>query len=157
VAPVVVLLLMPLAPVFLGYVLSFLTGAVVAGSSRPGRTAAAMGLACLAASFALRPGFAFPLAGLVALLLARAVPGESPRALASASQATYEFFLVHGPVYLGLARVAGLPWTANLVVGTAVSVLGAWLLRRAAALVRSLPMRLRARALRPRTVTVGGR
>jgi peptidoglycan/LPS O-acetylase OafA/YrhL len=144
-AIVVAIALMPLAPAFLRHLVSFLAGAVLATASRTRGTAIGMALAGLAATLVVRGEFAYPTAGVLALLAARGIPGGSPRALAATSQATYEFFLVHGPIYLAISRVERSSWLGTLVVGTALAVVASWLLHRATAWARSLPGRFRPR------------
>jgi hypothetical protein len=75
--------------------------------------------------------------------------------VATLSRGTYEFFLVHGPIYLGLASFAKLALPANAVVGTVLAAAAAWGLRLAAGAVSRAVVAARARAGRaePQTVT----
>ena len=98
----VAVLLLPRDPGLVRHVLSFLAGMTVAVLPRPGRAAPGLALAALGCAAAVRPEFAYPLAGTTALLLGGLIRWRSPRAVALAGRATYEFFLVHGPIYLGL-------------------------------------------------------
>jgi peptidoglycan/LPS O-acetylase OafA/YrhL len=120
---------LPHEPWFACHVLSFASGALLARAARPALTACALiTLFCLATP-AFHPYFAYPVAGTAAVMVGSLSPRKSPRALAQAAEATYEFFLVHGPVYLALARLAHLNVAANLALGTACSAVAAWVLR----------------------------
>jgi peptidoglycan/LPS O-acetylase OafA/YrhL len=46
----------------------------------------------------------------------------SPRRLVAISRATYPFYLLHGPIYLGLAQLWGLGFWSNLAFGTMLTV-----------------------------------
>jgi peptidoglycan/LPS O-acetylase OafA/YrhL len=72
---------------------------------------------------------AYPLAATAALLPCSAWLASSPYWLSRTSECTYEFFLVHGPIYLGLAKFAGFGIFANLWIGTFAAILAAILLR----------------------------
>src|SRR5262249_58454795 len=101
----------------------------------PGATAAVPLTACLITPLLRRhppsvdPLLPGPVAGTPAVMVGSLSPRKGPRALAQAAEATYEFFLVHGPVYLALARLAHLNVAANLALGTACSAVAAWVLR----------------------------
>jgi peptidoglycan/LPS O-acetylase OafA/YrhL len=51
--------------------------------------------------------------------------------LAEVSRGTYEFYLVHGPVYLGFTKVLGFGLIGNIWIATPVAVLMSYLLRQA--------------------------
>jgi len=86
----------------------------------------------LLAGVALTPSgrmLVYPLIGVACVMIsARAPAAVSPAWLASLSERTFEFFLVHGTVYLGLARVGQLSLLQNAVVGTLAGVLAAYAL-----------------------------
>jgi hypothetical protein len=135
------------APDFNRHVLSFLTGAIMASVRKSMLASACMPLAYGGAVWLMGDPFAYPLAGAVALLIGGALVGRSPGKLASISRATYEFFLVHGPIYLFLAKMLRFSCPVNAVIGTALSVAAAWCLRRATALLRALSIRPRPESL----------
>ena len=58
--------------------------------------------------------------------------GRSSRTLATISQATYEFFLVHGPIFLALAVYAHMGFWGTLLAGGGLAVLATIVLRRVA-------------------------
>lgn len=130
----ITVLLIPQDPGLTRHVLSFLAGITVAVLSRPVWTA--LGLAVVGGAVAVRPEFAYPLAGTAALILGGSIRGRSPRAVARAGRASYEFFLVHGPVYLGLARLVGSSLLGIATIGTAAAIAATWALRRADRAVR---------------------
>jgi peptidoglycan/LPS O-acetylase OafA/YrhL len=63
------------------------------------------------------------------LVVGSLLPGGRSRIVAMASRLNYEFYLVHGPIYLGLARFFNLGLYQNLVIGTSLAIMGACLLR----------------------------
>ena len=136
--------------------LAFLAGAVVARAPRPRVAAGGIAGAALLAYLACHEWFPGIVTGTSALWLLPVVTGTSalwlgsffvgvrPRILSATSRISYEFFLVHGPIYLGLAKLARLDLVAILVIGTPLSVLAAELLHRASQGVSSA-----SRAVRP--------
>jgi peptidoglycan/LPS O-acetylase OafA/YrhL len=128
--------LAPLDPGLTDHVLAFLAGATVAVLAGPGRVTGWLAAAALVAA-AVRPGLPYPLAATTAVVLGGLARGRSPRALAQAGRASYEFFLVHGPIYLGLAKLAGIGLPGVATLGTAAAIAATWALRRADRAVRS--------------------
>jgi len=104
-------------PKFAGCVLAFMAGGVVAMTPKIWNGALGVAGVCLMATATGRSAFAYPLAGSVAIMVGTPFAGEKSRVLALASECTYEFFLVHGPIYLGLSRVMGLDFFGNLISG----------------------------------------
>ena len=90
---------------------------------------ALMAIAGLAAATRF-PVLIYPFLALASIQVAMVCPWESGRTARLAGRRTYEFFLVHGMVYLGLAMILGLGFLPNLVVGTVFSVLAAYFLQR---------------------------
>lgn len=72
----------------------------------------------------------YPLIALVSVQVAMLCPWGSGRGARLTGRLTYEFFLVHGMVYLGLAVGLGVGFLPNLVFGTTISALVAYLLHR---------------------------
>jgi peptidoglycan/LPS O-acetylase OafA/YrhL len=79
--------------------------------------------------------FAYPCAATIVVLLCNTWFATSPARLARWSESTYEFFLVHGPIYLGLAKYAHLGIFANAVFGTSLAIIATILLRAAASAI----------------------
>jgi peptidoglycan/LPS O-acetylase OafA/YrhL len=140
-------LMLPRFPLpFAFHTLSFLVGVTVALAPKRGIAEGVLGLACLAATATVDVRFAYPLGATVGLLAARLPLGYSSNRLAAISRGTYEFYLVHGPIFLGLAHFAQVPWLANLAVGTVLATAAAWLLHVVVREIRKLLTRTRARA-----------
>jgi peptidoglycan/LPS O-acetylase OafA/YrhL len=78
--------------------------------------------------------FAYPLAALGVLLLCSASTSPSPGILILLSELTYEFFLVHGPIYLGLAKYAHLSFISDLFWGTLLAICATMILSVASSL-----------------------
>jgi peptidoglycan/LPS O-acetylase OafA/YrhL len=127
-------------PLVAGHVLSFLAGCALSKCItwtqrlRIGVLAAAI---CAAGLAFVGTCFAYPIAATVVLLLCNAPSATSPAWLTPLSETCYEFFLVHGPIYLGLAKFAHFGIVANLAIGTSLAIIAAILLRAAASLVCS--------------------
>jgi hypothetical protein len=78
---------------------------------------------CVVAIYARCYGlFAYVLRGAWVLAVGAAGPGRGPAIVGSFSKITYEFFLTHGPIYLGLSRLLRLGFSQNLVLGTPVAI-----------------------------------
>lgn len=107
-------------PLVACHVLSFLVGCALGKGRLP--TVALIAAVSLAGIGLGNLFFAYPLAAMAVLSLCIASSEASPSWLARASELTYEFFLVHGPIYLGLARYAHLGLPANLVLGTLLAI-----------------------------------
>jgi peptidoglycan/LPS O-acetylase OafA/YrhL len=71
----------------------------------------------------------YPLSALGCLSLCLAVSHASPNWIAALGDISYEFYLVHGPVYLVLANMVHLPLFANLVFGSVLALMVGQLLR----------------------------
>lgn len=67
----------------------------------------------------------YALAGTICIAGFQQIRGSSPEWLAYSSDRTYEFFLVHGTVYLGLARIANVGITMNAIAGTLIGIMAA--------------------------------
>jgi hypothetical protein len=117
-------------PKFAGCVLAFLSGGIIALMPRMWPGACLVAGVCLVASANAWTVFAYPLAGVAALMVGTLLSGKEPRIIALASGIVYEFFLTHGPIYLGLSRIAGFDFRENLILGTLLAVMAAWALRR---------------------------
>jgi hypothetical protein len=111
---------------FEGCILAFLAGCAVGLSSSPRRDGLGLILACVLAIATGHPEFSFPLRGIVALLVGMSLAGRPIGWLRSTREFCYEFYLVHGAVYLGLAVVFRFHPVANLLIGTPLAVLAAW-------------------------------
>jgi peptidoglycan/LPS O-acetylase OafA/YrhL len=116
-------------PLVACHVLSFVAGCALGKGRLP--TVALIAAFSLAGVGLGNCFFAYPLAAMAILALCIASSAASPSWLARASELTYEFFLVHGPIYLGLARYAHLGLPANLVLGTLLAIAAAIVLRGA--------------------------
>jgi hypothetical protein len=68
------------------------------------------------------------------LLLCFTWTSPSPGILILLSESTYEFFLVHGPIYLGLAKYAHLSFISDLFWGTLLAICATMILRVASSL-----------------------
>jgi peptidoglycan/LPS O-acetylase OafA/YrhL len=138
-----------------GHVLAFLSGMFVASHRSPLARGGLPVLALVLTGVTGQLPLLCPVVGSVAVLLAGLPRGRSPAPVATLSRGTYEFFLVHGPIYLGLASFAKLALPANAVVGTVLAAAAAWGLRLAAGAVSRAVVAARARAGRaePQTVT----
>jgi hypothetical protein len=133
---------LPLDPHFVRHLLSFQAGVILAMCGARKLLAGFALASVLGTALVFWPEFASPLAAVVALLIGTLPLGRSSRPFALVSQATYEFFLVHGPIYLGLALLLRLDLAENLVVGTLAGIAATWVLRRVTQEVRGLPVRL---------------
>jgi hypothetical protein len=123
------------------HILSFLAGCCLAkcGGWKQRLPMAAMVVGLGAAGFGwVDACFAYPLAAIVVLLVCNITTALSPAWLSSASESTYEYFLVHGPIYLCLAKYAHFNVFANALVGTPLAILATILLRVAAVAVSNL-------------------
>ncbi len=138
---------------FSAHVLSFLSGCVLATVQR----SASRNYAVIFVVAALASGvitshrcYGYPLVATLTLLACTAFKAPSPRWLALASERSYEFFLVHGPIYLGFAVYFHLGPCALLFFGTPVATIAAMLLWSAAEALGSLDSQLkRICAMRP--------
>lgn len=115
-----------------GHLLSFLVGC---GFSLYWRhrgfaiLASILFVACLLAS--RQPAsteFAYPAVAILTLCFCRCPMGESGASLTLASERTYEFYLVHGPVYVGLRLMFHAPFLVNITLGTVLATTAAILL-----------------------------
>jgi peptidoglycan/LPS O-acetylase OafA/YrhL len=125
---IVVIALLPLDGFLLGPLLAFLAGGVIACVSWTGTALYVLTAATWVSSILVNEDFAYPLLAILALAAGSVPLGMSSPRLTRVSRATYEFFLVHGTIYLVLARYAGLPFLANLLLGTGLAVLATWFL-----------------------------
>lgn len=121
-------------PFYGEHLLSFLVGCVL--SYLPHRQLAlaasvAMSLVFVAAITAGFPFFVSPLGVILVLWVCQLPLGNSSPGLLLASEASYEFFLVHGPIYLVCARFLGMGLLLTLVCGTALALAATWGLRQA--------------------------
>jgi serine O-acetyltransferase len=135
---IVGLVLVPLDPGMKGHLLAFLSGMVVGRSSRPALATAAGAGVWMAGAVTVEPLYAFPMVGTLALLGGTLLSGQSPRAVALASEGTYEFFLVHSPILLAVSKLGGRTWPLTLAVGLPLSLAAAWVLRSTVRAVRRL-------------------
>jgi peptidoglycan/LPS O-acetylase OafA/YrhL len=119
-------------PLVSAHLISFLGGCLLSEKTDAARRWAALGIStvCLVAIFFLNILYAYPMISTCLVLFAASFTTMSSRLISVMSNATYEFFLVHGPIYLGLAMYAGLGLFANLIAGTILAVLAAALLRK---------------------------
>jgi peptidoglycan/LPS O-acetylase OafA/YrhL len=60
--------------------------------------------------------------------LATAVPKLSLPRVERWGACTYEYFLIHGPIYLACVKLFDLSFWPALFVGTTIALLGTWLL-----------------------------
>lgn len=121
--------------VFHHCLLAFLVGASCARYCPGAAGCALAAAACALLGVFTHPGFLYPAAGCAALALALVLPRRSVAWLSGPGGATYEFFLVHGPIFLGLHQLVGLRLAGVLLAGTALSVVGTVALRWVAALL----------------------
>lgn len=107
------------------HMISFLCGCLLAETPHTSQRGAAISisLGCIVAIFLLNLQFAYPLIVVWLILICASIPSISSPRVSVVSNATYEFFLVHGPIYLGLAVYARLGFFANLIVGTVIAIL----------------------------------
>ncbi len=118
-------------------ILAFLAGGVIARAPRQRVGALWVAAASLAALFGGQEVYLNVLAGAVALWAGSFCSGGRPRVVSSLSRVSYEFFLVHGIVYLSLARLGHLGFWWNALAGTPAAFLAAVLLHRASEAVYS--------------------
>ncbi len=120
--------LLPYATWFPIHVMSFvLGGALTLWNSRLVKA----GIAIVLTALALRDVvFVYPAVAVMVLVIAAQFEQRSPVGLASAGRRTYEFFLVHGAVYLGMAKIGHLNFWQNAVAGSLIGCLAAWSLGR---------------------------
>jgi hypothetical protein len=117
-----------------GHVLSFLAGCLLSKCGEWKQqfvVGSLIAVVCAAGIAVLNAHFAYPFAAMIALLLCSGWLAPSPSWLTRLSESTYEFFLVHGPIYLGLAKYAHLGIVANLAFGTLLAIVAAFVLRSA--------------------------
>jgi peptidoglycan/LPS O-acetylase OafA/YrhL len=117
-------------PFLAQHLLSFLAGTILAVTRRKCVSGGGLALITFVATATAGGGFVYPLAGTIALFAGGLVPGASPRVLAAASTLTYEFFLIHGPVYLLLGTIVGCGFLETITVGTLIAAPGSLLLHR---------------------------
>jgi hypothetical protein len=112
-------------PLISSHLISFLCGCLLAeksGSASRRWVAIGISLGCIAAIFILNLQYAYPLIATSLILLCASSSSVSSHWLGVASNATYEFFLVHGPIYLGLALYAHWGLFANMIFGTTIAI-----------------------------------
>jgi peptidoglycan/LPS O-acetylase OafA/YrhL len=117
--------------------LTFLAGGLAAQASSARVGAAWVVAAALALVAVFGAGALGVLTGTAALLIATFLVGRRSPRLVAAGDLSYEFYLTHGPIYLSLAKLGGLGFVANLLIGTPLAMTTAWLLNRAARSVRA--------------------
>ncbi len=110
------------------HVISFLLCGLVAAQATARTTAVAIFVAAIM-SVVQSSAWLYPLVSLTCLAVAVRATSQSPSWLAAASEGTYEFFLVHGVVYLALAHSLHVPLAANVVLGTLLAAIAAYCLR----------------------------
>jgi hypothetical protein len=138
-----------------GFVMAFVGGAIVGALPKVRTGALGVAAASFAAAIAFGPLFLNPLWGSLALLLGSFFVGKPPRVLKFASRCTYEFYLTHGPIYLGLSRIIELSFYPNLIIGTPLAILCALALQRAARGARAATSRIVQMVRVPPTIDEG--
>ena len=129
-------------------VLSFLCGCVVAMTAAGNRwwmTAGTL-LLCTLGATTVGSFAAYPVMASVVVIVCVRVRRPGYHELRAISDATYEFYLVHGPIYLGLARYAGFSLATNACIGTLLAVV-------ATVILKGLSAAFVARVALSRTVT----
>jgi peptidoglycan/LPS O-acetylase OafA/YrhL len=144
--------LMPRSPLLAPHVLSFLSGAALAvtAGSWQGATTLGLALGSAAAGAVYGRGFDYPLAGAIALAVGQSLPWDSPRAVASVSRLTYEFYLAHGPIYLVMSKLPGSRLAVTFLAGTLLAIVASWALHEA-----TIALTTAARLRLPRAVRLG--
>jgi hypothetical protein len=145
---------------FRGCVLAFLAGCVVAIAPRRRICALAIAVFCSVVSVVGHQIYLYPLTGTLALIAGIQFVGPPLPWLRWTKGLAYEFYLVHGPIYLGLAVVTKVAPIVNLVLGSALAVLGAMAVSRFSARVAVAVRRLVNAGWRPqlaRSSAVSGR
>jgi hypothetical protein len=118
----------PLDPGLKGQLLAFLSGMVLGYSPSSWRVAVVC-LSVWTVATVFDPLYAFPWLGVGAVLVGGLITFPSPAWMSEASDGIYEFFLIHPPIYLGVARVFGPSLPIVLGLGTALSIVAAFALR----------------------------
>jgi peptidoglycan/LPS O-acetylase OafA/YrhL len=144
--------IVPLRPWPWAHVLSFVCGIILARAARPHPLGWGLVVIFGLAAGLVHPAFAYPAAASLSVLAGDHSRAISPPAVAAMAEATYEFFLVHGPIYLALSRFGHLGVFANLIFGSVCSVAAADLLRR---IVRGIKVEGLHKLLRRGTAPVG--
>jgi hypothetical protein len=137
---------------FRGCVLAFVAGCAVAIAPRRLMCALGIGVFCSVISLVGHQIYLYPLTGTLALIAGTQLVGPPLRWLRWTKGLAYEFYLVHGPVYLGLAVVTKVTPIVNLVLGRALAVLGAMAVSRSSAKVATALRRLTNAGWRPQLV-----
>ncbi|MFO0946598.1 MAG: acyltransferase [Planctomycetota bacterium] len=119
---------------FAAHIVSFLIGAALSLFWRERSfavVASSVAVACLlGALYPPMSHLVYSSSATIALCLCRIPMGNSSHWLTLTSERTYEFFLVHGPVYLILRKALHVSRAVNLTFGTVVAVLAAIVLER---------------------------
>jgi peptidoglycan/LPS O-acetylase OafA/YrhL len=132
---------LPLESPFVDCMLAFMAGAMIARFGENSLGAALVGTLCGLLAVRLHPGFWYASFGSFALCLALALSRVSLPRLTRCGNATYEFYLVHGPIYLACVSILGLSFQETLWLGTAAALVSAWSLRMILPLLRQTAAR----------------
>lgn len=117
--------------VFSGCRFAYFVGCVAATLPASRFSWGGLALVCGALEYVGFQGACYAVRGAGALLIASEFQTSSSGFLRWIRGISYEFFLVHGPILLGLSRVFRFPFVANLTLGTTAAVLLALLLKEA--------------------------
>jgi peptidoglycan/LPS O-acetylase OafA/YrhL len=124
------LALLRVEPWLAAHGLAFLLGMWLARSTYPRLLACGFALLCALGWGIESEWLAYPAAGILALAGSLSLPGASPGWVAAASLLTYEFYLVHGPIYLALRVRWGLGVLGVATIGTVLGLVATWLVHR---------------------------
>lgn len=125
---------------YAGHTLAFLTGLWLGRKDRLDAFEAVT-VALLGTAFAVfvNPGFSCMSVGVLVIAISLCpltLRPTSARTLADASDLSYYFYLVHGPIYLALANWVSQSILLVMILGTVLSWLGGFVLRRIESLIR---------------------
>jgi hypothetical protein len=120
--------LMPMGSAFVYCVLAFLVGVCIARFGNHWFGVIFIAGICALLGATINGGFLYPCAGATGLALAMAAPKLSLPRLERWGACTYEYYLIHGPIYLACVKLFDLSFWPTLLIGTPVALLGTWLL-----------------------------
>ena len=109
--------------IWAGYFLAFLIGAIVAAWYTHRAILLIILLVATGLATTIHGAFTYPFVGACGLGVAFLIHGQSSPSWSRASQASYHFYLVHGPCYLGMNRLVGTGILGTFAIGTGAAIL----------------------------------
>lgn len=129
--------------VFSSCVLSFLVGTCLGIYGKSWILAAILVVLFSILGTFVNYSYFYPCAGCMGILITNAAPQCHMAIIGKWGDSTYEFFLLHGPIYLACHRIFGWSFGNILVFGTIIAILSTWLLKKSSAYLIDKSKRVR--------------